>query len=127
MRYFLFFAFMIPLVCAQAVQDLPTIESPRLKDPKEIIPLQLQSLDHLRTMTKNTLVQIEALQASITKYQAVQELYLQHPNDKELLQRMTKMAHNLILEIKKTNLGHAIDPDFLKELKLLDKIYQKMN
>ncbi len=108
-----------------AAQDLPSLETAGLKDPKMIINLQLRSLDQLRLMTKMTLEKINELYAGIGNYQMIQELYLQQPKDKEVLFKMTKMASNLLKDIKSANLQHAIDPDFMKELKLFEKIYKK--
>ncbi len=114
-----------PIHWAYVAQDLPSIETAGLKDPKEIINLQLKSLDRLRLMTKLTLEKINEIYAAIVKYQMIQEVYLQRPKDKEVLFRMAKMASHLLKEINSANLQHAIDPDFIKELKLFDKIYKK--
>lgn len=125
MRRALFLTLLFSTQWTSAAQDLPSMQAPGLKDPKEIINLQLKSLDHLRSMTKRTVANIDELSSAIVKYQMVQNLFLQNPKDKEILQRMTKMAFYLLRDIKKANLQHAIDPDFTKELKLFAKIYQK--
>ncbi len=125
MRRLLFLALLVPFQWVYAAQDLPSIDHPAPKDPKEIIYLQLRSLDHLRSMTKLTLEKIDELYAAIVKYQTVQDLYLKQTNDKELLHRMTKMASQLLQQIHHANLQHTIDPEFIKELKLLTKIYKK--
>lgn len=122
---FLAFAMITPFQSAKTAQDLPSIESAGLKDPKEIINLQLRSLDRLSSMTKKTLDNINELSTAIGKYQMIQEIYLQKPKDKEVLFRMAKMASNLLKKIKSSNLQHAIDPEFMKELKLFEKIYKK--
>lgn len=121
---FLCLAFLLPISPLQAAQDLPIMEAPPLKDPKEIIDLQLHSLDHLIHLTDETLKSLGHLRVEIANYQRVQNLYLDCPSDKELLYRMTKMAHLLLKEIKIKNLTHAFDPEFISELITLAKIYQ---
>lgn len=112
-------------IAAAVPQDLPKGEIPALKDPKEIINLQLKSLDHLTEMTKMSLAKMTQLRASIVKYQTIQQLYLQQTKDKELLYRMTKLANDLLQEIKNAHLVHAFDSEFLNELNMLSRIYRK--
>lgn len=126
MRHLFFCLTMLaPTLAIQAAQDLPTMEAPGLKDPKEIIGLQLKSIDHLMNLTKETYQTLEQLHKGIVNYQTVQNLYLDRPSDKELLYRMTKMANLLLKEIKRANLTHAFDPEFISELSMLANIYQK--
>ncbi|MBA3602863.1 MAG: hypothetical protein H0W50_04315 [Parachlamydiaceae bacterium] len=122
---YLALAMLAPIQWANAAQDLPSLEIAGIKDPKKIINLQLKSLDRLRSMTKMTLEKINTLHAGIGNYQMIQDLYLQQPKDKEVLFKMTKMASNLLQEIKSAHLQHAIDPEFMKELKMFEKIYKK--
>lgn len=122
---FLAFATITLFQAAYAAQDLPTIESAGLKDPKEIIDRQLSSLARLSAMTKKTLESLNELSTGISNYHKVQEIYLNNPKDKEVLFKMAKMAAILLKKIKSAHLQHAIDPEFLKELKLFEKIYQK--
>lgn len=120
----LFIILLLPLSCNLTAQD----DAPgalALKDPKEIISIQLKALDHLIDMTKLSLENMSKLRTDIVNYQTVQNLYLNHTTDKELLFRMTKMADRLLKQIKATNLTHAFDVEFLSELNLLSKIYRK--
>lgn len=120
-----FFLLAASPIVAAVQQELPKSQPPALKDPKEIINLQLKSLDHLTEMTKMTLATMTQLRASLVKYQTIQQLYLQHTKDKELLYRMTKLANEMLLEIKGAHLTHAFDPEFISELSMLSKIYKK--
>lgn len=110
---------------AAVQQDLPKEEPPPLKDPKEIINLQLKSLDHLTEMTKLTLNKMAQIRANVVKYQMLQQLYLQQTKDKELLHRMSKVANDLLQEIKNAHLMHAFDVEFISELNMFSKIYKK--
>ncbi|MGZ3634180.1 MAG: hypothetical protein ACXU9U_03485 [Parachlamydiaceae bacterium] len=120
----LYLTLLLSCLSLQAAQDLPVIETPPLKDPKEIIDLQLKSLDHLIILTDETSKSLVNIRATIVNYQKVQNLYLDTPSDKELLYRMTKTAHLLLKEIKTKNLTHAFDPEFISELATLARIYQ---
>ena len=122
--FFLGFFVASPLA-AIVQQDLPKNEPSALKDPKEIINLQIKSLDHLAEMTKMSLAKMAQLRAAILKYQTIQQLYLQQTKDKELLYRMTKLAHDLLHEIKNAHLTHAFDPEFMSELNMFSRIYRK--
>lgn len=106
-------------------QDLPKTEAPSLKDPKEIIDLQIASLDHLIRMNEKSLEMMKGLKAHIQKYKLVQEAFLLQPKDKQLLYRMSKLASSLLNEINAANLSHAFDEEFIKELVFLNKIYKK--
>lgn len=126
MHYFIFCLFLAAFPLAAAVQqDLPKNEATALKDPKEIINLQIKSLDHLTEMTKMSLAKMTQLRATIVKYQTIQELYLQQPKDKELLYRMTKLANDLLQEIKSAHLTHAFDSEFMSELHMFSRMYRK--
>lgn len=122
---FLVLALLAPIQWISSAQDLPSIETAGLKNPKDIINLQLKSLDRLSAMTKLTLENINSLYSGILRYQKIQDLYLDQPKDREVLFKTAKMASNLIVQIKSANLQHAIDPEFMKELKMFDKIYKK--
>lgn len=128
MKYSFFCAFFLlaaSSLTAAIQQDLPKSEIHTLKDPKEIINLQIKSLDHLAEMTKMSLAKMAQLRASILNYQTIQELYLQQTKDKELLYRMTKLADHLLNEIKNAHLMHAFDAEFMSELNMFSRIYRK--
>jgi hypothetical protein len=116
---------LLPFPCNLKAQEAQSPGALTLKDPKEIIAIQLKTLDHLVDMTKLTLENMGQLRTSIANYQKIQELYLTRTSDKELLYRMTKMADQLLKEIKAANLSHAFDVEFLSELNLLAKFYRK--
>jgi hypothetical protein len=125
LRTFFYLALLLTFPCNLKGQEIQPPGPLTLKDPKEIISIQLKSLDHLIDMTKLTLENMEQLRTAITNYQTIQNLYLNRTSDKELLYRMTKMADQLLKEIKAANLSHAFDVEFLSELNLLAKIYRK--
>lgn len=126
MRYLILcfsFFFATDLVAVQ--QDLPKAEAPSLKDPKEIIHLQLKSLDLLIAMNQKTLHTLTELKTAIGRYQAIQEIFLQNPKDREVLYRMARIAAKLQKDIQEASLTHAFDPEFMSELALFTKIYKK--
>ncbi|MBA3237343.1 MAG: hypothetical protein H0T62_03210 [Parachlamydiaceae bacterium] len=125
LRILFYLALLHAFPCHLKAQELQPPGLLTLKDPKEIISIQLKSLDHLIEMTTLTLENLRHLQTAITNYQTVQNLYLNRTSDKELLFRMTKMADQLLKEIKAAHLSHTFDVEFLSELKLLAKIYRK--
>lgn len=127
MRYLFSALFtLLPVISLPAIQqELPKSEAPSLKDPKEIIDLQLNSLDHLIAMNKKSVEKMTQIRGMIANYQKIQLLYLENPRDKALLYRMSKLASQLLHEIKDSSLTHAFDSEFINELQLLDRIYKK--
>lgn len=99
---------------------------PALKDPKQIVPIQVQQLDDLIVMTERTLTNLKNISAQLKEYQNIQERYLENTKDNELLYRMIKSAHKLLETIKADNLVHSFDPEFISELNLLSQISQKI-
>lgn len=114
--------FLLPLNLFGQGQAAP---SAAIKDPKEIINVQLNSLDHLIKMTALTLHKMEEFRQNIAEYQTVQNQYLENTQDRKLLFRMTKLAYTLQDEIKKAEMTHAFDTEFMSELNLLARIYKK--
>lgn len=108
-----------------AAQSLPKQEVPPLIDPKEVIDLQLKSIDHLTSLTQDTLCSLQDLRKGITTYQTIQNHYLNNTKDKELLYQMTRMANSLLKEIKRTNLTHVFDVEFISELNMLSNLQHK--
>lgn len=124
-RFLFYFLLFLPIPWNLWATDPQSPGALALKDPKEIISIQLKSLDHLIDMTKLSLENMAKLRTAIANYQTIQNLYLNRTNDKALLYRMTKMADQLLKDIKTANLAHAFDVEFLSELNLLAKIYRK--
>lgn len=100
-------------------------ETPSLKDPKEIIQLQLEGLDRHIAMTQSTLSQMQGLHKEIAEYQHIQDLYLERIGDKQLLYRMLKNADSLLRHIKADNLVAIFDPEFISELNTLSTLFNK--
>jgi len=129
MRYLAFiFCFLSVCAGAQETSINPTQVNPAatLKDPKEILDLQISTLDDLITMTDQTLKSLRNLQKQILIYKDLQEAYIQDPEDKDLLFRMSKSANDIFEKIKTDQLTQTFDPEFISELKMLTQIYKKI-
>lgn len=113
-------------VAAYAYEAAEEQTRPRLKDPKEIIDLQLSSLDHLLERTQLTLAQITHLRQEVAHYQIVQERYLQDVEDRQLLSAMLHSAELLLNSIKSTHMDAIFDGEFISELSLLSQLNKKM-
>lgn len=110
----------------QSSQIQSIFDPPRIKDPKEIIDLQISSLDHLIAMTERTLNQLSTLRQQVKEYKEIQEQYLRNTDNNELLYRMMKTAHQLLKNIKADNLTHSFEPEFMSELNTMSQIYNKI-
>ena len=78
-------------------------------------------------MSDRTKTDLEALRQQIQVYQKRQEEYLQRPDDKELLFKMSKNADEIINQAKATHLTDSLDAEFLSEVNMLAQIYRKLS
>lgn len=104
-----------------------TITPPSIKDPKEIIDLQLKSLDHLKACTMRTLQQMTQLRSLIEHYKQTQETYLDHTDNQKLLRSMLHAAEDVLNAIKEWHMQHLFDAEFIAELNLLHKLNQNVS
>lgn len=133
MHYFIFCSllFMPVLHAASAIEKTPVeivnMESLGIKDPKLIIDYQLASIDRLVQMTAHTIDNLNDLRRLIDDYKLKQEGYLERPESKEKLYRMSKVADQILTQSKADHLQDALDPEFLKEISMLAQIYRKLS
>lgn len=131
----MFIAFAISL---QAANSLPTNALPSnslasdalttllpVKDPSALIGNELSRLDYLIQATQQSLEGQKQLREKIVEYQKIQESYLLHPKDNEILFRMIKSAYNTLKSIQENHLEHTFDPEFISELKVLAQVASK--
>jgi len=104
---------------------IPGALPPSLKDPKEIIDLQLSSLEHLIATTERTLDQLTLLKKEIATYKKIQEIYLDNIEDKKILYNMLKSADSLLKIITKNQMAALFHAEFIAELNLLSQLFKK--
>lgn len=95
------------------------------KDPKELIDSQIAMMDDLIAMTKQTLNGEYEIKTLIQDYQHIQDAYLKNMDDKELVIKMVRTAHQVLTKIQENHLLQQFDPDFISELTLFSKIATK--
>lgn len=86
---------------------------------------ELLMLDTLIEATQNSLECQQALREQVKKFQEMQRLYLQRPNDKDLLLQVAKSAQRLLDSIQANYLTQAFEPEFLSELTLFSQVASK--
>lgn len=96
-----------------------------VKDPAALIGNELSRLDVLIQATQQSLDGQKQLRIKIAEYQKIQESYLLHPKDNEILFRMIKSAYNTLQLINDNHLEHTFDPEFINELKILSQVAAK--
>jgi hypothetical protein len=102
--------------------DNNTVQIP---SPLSVIPSNLSSLELLIRATQQQHEFQLALLDEIIAYQKVRDLYLQKPEDKELLFRVVKRADRVLEDIKMAKLTHLFDAEFLKELNMFARFNKK--
>lgn len=119
MRNFIFFLTAATLSYSALAADVIK------KDPKELLCSQISMLDDLITMTERSLNGEKQIKTLIIDYQKIQEQYLKNQNDKDLVVKMVRMAHRILIAIQENHLTQQFDPDFISELTLFSKIAAK--
>lgn len=126
MFHVLFFAVTLSLVQMGFGIAPPAMPSlPPVKDPNALIGNELSRLDTLIQATQQSLDAQKKLREKIAEYQKIQDAYLQHSEDNELLFRMIKSAHRTLQSIQENHLVQIFDPDLISELSLLSQIATK--
>lgn len=118
MRYTLNFLIAVCLLSANLFSAIK-------KDPKELLDSQLLMLDDLIAMTQKSLAAEMEIKELIVEYQRIQESYLKNQDDKELVIKMVRMAHRILIKTQENYLTQQFDPDFISELTLFSKIASK--
>ncbi|MBA3815152.1 MAG: hypothetical protein H0X29_01260 [Parachlamydiaceae bacterium] len=96
-----------------------------VKDPAALIGNELSRIDNLIEATQQSLEDQKQLREKIVEYQKIQESYLLHPKDNELLFRMIKSAYATLKSIQDNHLEHNFDPEFISELKVFAQVASK--
>lgn len=86
---------------------------------------ELEGLENLISLTEQNLKELVSLKNSIFEYQKQQNLFLDHPNNKELLLQTGKAAKTVLETIKEHHLTHVFDAKFISELSLFAKMVKK--
>lgn len=117
--------FVTGLLAANTPAAISTTSLLPVKDPNALIGNELSRLNHLIQATQKSLEGQKQLREKIIEYQKIQESYLLHPKDNEILFRMIKSAYGTLQSIQDNHLEHAFDPDFMSELKVLAQVASK--
>jgi hypothetical protein len=92
-----------------------------VKDPAQLIPNEIARLDTLIQATEQSLEGQKILREQMIEYQKLQEQYLKHPQDNDLLFKVIKSAYRTLQTIKTNHLTQTFDTDFIDELTVLSK------
>lgn len=117
--------FYIFAACLLAVPCMGQIPIPSVKDPAALLGTELGRLDMLILATQQSLESQRKLREQIAEYQKIQEYYLKHSQDNEVLFRMIKSAHMTLNTIKENHLEQTFDPDFISELTIISQVAKK--
>lgn len=96
-----------------------------IKDPAALIGNELARLDTLIQATQQSLENQRKLREHIVEYQKIQDAYMLHPDENEILFRMIKSAYRTLTAIKENHLVQTFDPDFISELTILAQVATK--
>jgi hypothetical protein len=102
------------------------VKAPTLKEAKDLGKLQVENLDLAISSTEATLTALKSLRLQVAQYNAAQDLYLQHTDDRDLLLQMTQKAASLLKSINDGDLTHTFDKEFIDELTMLAAIHRKL-
>lgn len=108
-----------------AVPCMGQIPAPSVKDPAALLGNELARLDMLIVATQQSLESQKKLREQIAEYQKIQEYYLKHTQDNEVLFRMIKSAYMTLNTIKENHLEQTFDPDFISELTIISQVAKK--
>lgn len=122
----LFTFYFTSLQCSEKEGGNPVLKAlPKAPEVKKRTTIELESLENLISLTEQNLKDLLNLKASIFEYQKQQNLFLDHPNNKELLLKTGKAAKKVLETIKEQHLTHVFDAKFLSELSLFEKMVKK--
>ncbi len=93
--------------------------------PLSVVPGNLTSLELLIQATQQQHEFQVALRDEIVEYQKLRDLYLEKPENKDLLFRVANRADRVLEGIKQAKLVHLFDSEFLKELNVFSKFAKK--
>jgi DNA phosphorothioation-dependent restriction protein DptG len=87
---------------------------------------EIALIDGLIESAQNNLNNLTSLKETIEKYQTVQNRYMQDPNDTETLYKMIRLAHEILENIKTSQMTSLFEPSFLSELSIISKPAAKL-
>lgn len=124
MRSFFIFFILALSVSASFIHSAPSSSLP-LEESHSLISDQLAKLDLLIRATEQSLEGEKKLREMIKEYKKIEALFLQHPEDNDVLFTMVKQAFKVLEMIKETHLLHAFDAEFIDELTVLAQAASK--
>lgn len=105
-----------------SIQTLSAVES---RNQDLILDQAINRLDGLIQATQQSLEGQKKLRDRIMDYKKNLEIYLDKPQDNDLLLRVVKSAYRTLEAVKENHLEHLFDPDFIDELTVLSKPVNK--
>jgi hypothetical protein len=92
----------------------------------QLIACQLDKINEWIEASRQHLLHLNQLKASVERYQQLQIQYIQSPENNEILYQMIREAHILLEEIKKWQLTSLFDSAFISELTVVSKPVAKL-
>jgi hypothetical protein len=120
----LLFCFSAMVLCSSLIEAAPA-DLPQVSDASSNVSVELQTLDHIISMTKENLTAQKVVKQKVQYYYRLQQAYLANPDDRELLFRMVKTSFKLLEIINNNHLQHAFSDDFLHELDVFAQVAVK--
>ena len=88
-------------------------------DSDGMIAEQIVKLDGLIQATEQSLLGEKRVRGLIVEYKKTEMLFLQHPEDNDILLKMVKQAAKVLEAIKERHLEPIFDSEFMEELTVL--------
>lgn len=101
------------------------MDLPRVSDASSDVTGEVQTLNEIIAMTKESLKAQEIIRNKTKAYHQLQIAYLNDPEDRELLFRMVKSSYKLLELINNNHLRHVFTPEFLHELEVFAQVAVK--
>lgn len=112
-------------LCLISVNLFGDVNTTSIRDPAALIGNEIARLDTLIQATQQSLEGQKTLREKIVEYKKIQDLYLQQPQNNDLLFRLVKSAKRTLDTIKENSLTQTFDPEFINELTVLSQAANK--
>lgn len=121
MNYKILFIFISSLLLG----SLNAVDLPSISSVSSNVNSELDGLNTLINATKQNLDNQLAVKKQVESYQKLQQLYLQSPDNTEILFQIVKNAYKLQEAIRYYHLEQAFSGDFLNELNIFAQVANK--
>lgn len=87
---------------------------------------EIALVDDLIGSAQSTLSNLTYLKEMLSKYQTLQDNYMKDSSDTEALYQMIRLAHEILGNIKTSQMTTLFEPSFLSELSIISKPATKL-